>query len=166
MNPLPALQTGCITFGCLNNFCKVSASSLTTWIGLLQALPDARLLLHAHAGTQPPEDQKAPVLPAIQDLRGSTLGDQLRQGGVRLHGQGGAGHAAKSPGRHAHDCHRVPIDGGLAADHIGIAVESFLPEVIAQNKHGIAIEDFAFAAQEEPAADGCTPSASKRLPLT
>jgi predicted O-linked N-acetylglucosamine transferase (SPINDLY family) len=47
---LPALRAGHITFGCLNNFCKVSESALLAWIRLLQALPDTRLFLHARAG--------------------------------------------------------------------------------------------------------------------
>ena len=50
-NSLPALQTGHVTFGCLNNFNKATLPTLTTWIGLLQAMPEAKLLLHAHAGT-------------------------------------------------------------------------------------------------------------------
>jgi predicted O-linked N-acetylglucosamine transferase (SPINDLY family) len=48
---LPALDTGRITFGCLNNFCKVSGPTLATWSHLLQALPESRLLLHAQGGS-------------------------------------------------------------------------------------------------------------------
>ncbi len=44
---LPALQTGYSTFGCLNAFGKLTASTLGAWNLLLRALPDARLLLHA-----------------------------------------------------------------------------------------------------------------------
>src|SRR5205085_9962828 len=40
-----------VTFGCLNNFCKVSAATLTAWSRILQALPQARLLLHAPIGS-------------------------------------------------------------------------------------------------------------------
>jgi predicted O-linked N-acetylglucosamine transferase (SPINDLY family) len=50
VNPLPAFQTGRVTFGCLNNFCKVTAPTLATWGRLLQAQPEARLVLHAHPG--------------------------------------------------------------------------------------------------------------------
>ena len=50
VNALPALQTGHITFGCLNNFCKVTEPTLAAWIGLLHALPGATLLLHARSG--------------------------------------------------------------------------------------------------------------------
>jgi predicted O-linked N-acetylglucosamine transferase (SPINDLY family) len=51
VGPLPALQAGHVTFGCLNNFCKVTAPTLAAWGRLLQELPQARLLLHAHAGS-------------------------------------------------------------------------------------------------------------------
>jgi predicted O-linked N-acetylglucosamine transferase (SPINDLY family) len=51
VNPLPALQASHVTFGCLNNFCKVTAPTLAAWGRLLQELPQARLLLHTHAGS-------------------------------------------------------------------------------------------------------------------
>ena len=47
---LPMLSAGCITFGCLNNFCKISVSTIATWIAILQAVPRSRLLVHAHDG--------------------------------------------------------------------------------------------------------------------
>jgi protein O-GlcNAc transferase len=50
VTPLPAVDTGRITFGCLNNFCKVSAPALAAWSRLLQAVPEARLLLHSYPG--------------------------------------------------------------------------------------------------------------------
>jgi predicted O-linked N-acetylglucosamine transferase (SPINDLY family) len=48
---LPALAAGHVTFGCLNNFCKVTEPTLAAWSRLLQALPRSRLLLHTHAGS-------------------------------------------------------------------------------------------------------------------
>ncbi|HEX4794644.1 MAG TPA: tetratricopeptide repeat protein [Humisphaera sp.] len=39
-----------ITFGCLNNFCKISESVLACWTEILRTLPDSRLVLHAHPG--------------------------------------------------------------------------------------------------------------------
>jgi predicted O-linked N-acetylglucosamine transferase (SPINDLY family) len=50
VNSLPALEAGRVTFGCLNNFCKVTEPTLQAWGQLLRALPEARLLLHAQAG--------------------------------------------------------------------------------------------------------------------
>jgi predicted O-linked N-acetylglucosamine transferase (SPINDLY family) len=47
VNALPATTSGIITFGCLNNFCKVNDGCLTLWSRVLQAVPRSRLLLHA-----------------------------------------------------------------------------------------------------------------------
>jgi predicted O-linked N-acetylglucosamine transferase (SPINDLY family) len=47
----PALEKGFITFGCLNHFCKVNEPLLSLWARLLGAVPDSRLLLHAHEGS-------------------------------------------------------------------------------------------------------------------
>jgi predicted O-linked N-acetylglucosamine transferase (SPINDLY family) len=46
----PAARTGRMTFGCLNNFCKVTEPTLVAWSRLLQAIPRSRLLLHAQEG--------------------------------------------------------------------------------------------------------------------
>jgi protein O-GlcNAc transferase len=48
---LPAINTGGITFGCLNNFCKISPDALDVWTQLLQAMPKSRLILHALEGS-------------------------------------------------------------------------------------------------------------------
>jgi predicted O-linked N-acetylglucosamine transferase (SPINDLY family) len=48
--PPPALTAGQVTFGCLNNFCKVSPDALEVWAQLLRATPKSRLVLHAHPG--------------------------------------------------------------------------------------------------------------------
>jgi len=47
----PALSTGQVTFGCLNNFCKVSPEALDVWIQLLRATPKSQFILHAHEGS-------------------------------------------------------------------------------------------------------------------
>jgi predicted O-linked N-acetylglucosamine transferase (SPINDLY family) len=49
-NALPALEAGHISFGSLNNFCKVTAAVLVTWSRILLAVPGSCLLLHAHSG--------------------------------------------------------------------------------------------------------------------
>src|SRR5581483_3891892 len=51
VNPLPALATGYVTFGCLNNFAKVSHETLATWSKLLAQVPDSRLVLSAKEGS-------------------------------------------------------------------------------------------------------------------
>jgi predicted O-linked N-acetylglucosamine transferase (SPINDLY family) len=50
VSPLPACDRGHITFGCLNNFCKVNATTLRTWARLLRQLPQSRLILHVPEG--------------------------------------------------------------------------------------------------------------------
>jgi protein O-GlcNAc transferase len=50
-SPLPAARAGFITFGCLNNFFKITHATLQTWCSLLAAVPQSRLLLHAAAGS-------------------------------------------------------------------------------------------------------------------
>jgi predicted O-linked N-acetylglucosamine transferase (SPINDLY family) len=50
-SPLPALAQGHITFGSLNNFCKVSAPTLAAWGKLLRSVPNAQLLLHTREGS-------------------------------------------------------------------------------------------------------------------
>jgi protein O-GlcNAc transferase len=48
--PLPALTNGFLTFGCLNNFCKINPGVLDLWARVLNALPSSRLLMRAPAG--------------------------------------------------------------------------------------------------------------------
>jgi predicted O-linked N-acetylglucosamine transferase (SPINDLY family) len=51
ISPLPAAGAGFITFGCLNNFAKVTPAVVKTWSEILLAVPDSRLALHAIAGS-------------------------------------------------------------------------------------------------------------------
>jgi predicted O-linked N-acetylglucosamine transferase (SPINDLY family) len=50
--PLPAQTRGRLTFGCLNNPCKLTDATLRLWGDVMRALPDARLLLMAREGRQ------------------------------------------------------------------------------------------------------------------
>jgi predicted O-linked N-acetylglucosamine transferase (SPINDLY family) len=43
--PSPAAATGVVTFGCFNNFSKVTDTTLRTWSQILAAVPGSRLLL-------------------------------------------------------------------------------------------------------------------------
>jgi protein O-GlcNAc transferase len=45
VSPLPALSTGCVTFGSLNNFCKMHEGVLARWARLLGAVEGSRLLM-------------------------------------------------------------------------------------------------------------------------
>jgi protein O-GlcNAc transferase len=49
-NALPARETRAVTFGCLNNFCKVNDGCLALWARVLKAVPGSRLLLLAPPG--------------------------------------------------------------------------------------------------------------------
>jgi predicted O-linked N-acetylglucosamine transferase (SPINDLY family) len=45
VNALPAHEKGFVTFGCLNNFCKVNDGCLALWAEVLHTVPRARLVL-------------------------------------------------------------------------------------------------------------------------
>ena len=51
MSSLPAERNGFVTFGCLNQFAKVTPPVLKLWVKILQALPDARLVIQAQPGS-------------------------------------------------------------------------------------------------------------------
>ncbi|CAN5404496.1 tetratricopeptide repeat protein [soil metagenome] len=51
VEPTPAIAAGYVTFGCFNNFCKVSPEALATWAEILRRVPQARLALHAKPGS-------------------------------------------------------------------------------------------------------------------
>ncbi|MGA2441808.1 MAG: tetratricopeptide repeat protein [Tepidisphaeraceae bacterium] len=51
VNAPPCLEKGFVTFGCLNNFCKVNDTVLTLWARALQTLSNSRLLLLAPEGS-------------------------------------------------------------------------------------------------------------------
>lgn len=48
---LPALAKGHVTFGCLNNFCKVSEAVLRIWTGVMRAVEGSQLILLAPEGS-------------------------------------------------------------------------------------------------------------------
>lgn len=51
VNELPADKRGCVTIGCLNNFCKLNDAMLSLWASLLRAIPSSRLRLLAPEGS-------------------------------------------------------------------------------------------------------------------
>jgi protein O-GlcNAc transferase len=51
VNALPAISNGFITFGCLNNFNKVSDATLDLWARVMTAIENSRLLLLAPQGS-------------------------------------------------------------------------------------------------------------------
>jgi predicted O-linked N-acetylglucosamine transferase (SPINDLY family) len=50
VGPLPALANGYVTFGCLNNFCKVNEGVLKLWAQVMAGIADSRLLLLTEEG--------------------------------------------------------------------------------------------------------------------
>ena len=48
---LPAALAGHVTFGCLNNFSKISRPCFEIWLEILRSLPGSRLVLNAPEGT-------------------------------------------------------------------------------------------------------------------
>jgi predicted O-linked N-acetylglucosamine transferase (SPINDLY family) len=51
INEPPCLRNGYITFGCLNNFCKVNDAVIALWARVLAAVPDSQLLMMAPEGS-------------------------------------------------------------------------------------------------------------------
>jgi protein O-GlcNAc transferase len=50
VSALPAIERGYLTFGCLNNPCKLTHHTLQLWGGVMRAVPTARLVLMAPQG--------------------------------------------------------------------------------------------------------------------
>jgi protein O-GlcNAc transferase len=50
VNALPAIERGHVTFGCLNNPCKLTEQTLRLWARVMQAVPGSRLELLAPPG--------------------------------------------------------------------------------------------------------------------
>ncbi|WP_434661346.1 tetratricopeptide repeat protein [Paraburkholderia sp. A3BS-1L] len=87
---LPALSTpsaGHITFGCLNNPCKLTDATLALWSGVFAALPQARLILMAPPGSA--RERLATCLAAhgIGAARVRFVGFQLREDYLRTYHQ-------------------------------------------------------------------------------
>jgi predicted O-linked N-acetylglucosamine transferase (SPINDLY family) len=50
VSDLPAAKAGYITFGCLNNFCKINPGLIQLWGRVLRAVPNSRMLLLSPRG--------------------------------------------------------------------------------------------------------------------
>jgi predicted O-linked N-acetylglucosamine transferase (SPINDLY family) len=53
VNPLPRDTNGYVTYGCFNNFAKVSPTTLRLWAGVLAAVPDAKLIVKSKGLDEP-----------------------------------------------------------------------------------------------------------------
>jgi predicted O-linked N-acetylglucosamine transferase (SPINDLY family) len=51
VNALPALSAGHVTFGCFNNFMKVTTQTLELWADILTRAPRSCIIIHSHPGS-------------------------------------------------------------------------------------------------------------------
>lgn len=51
VNELPAATNGFITFGCLNNFCKITPATVVMWSEVMRSVPGSRLIVLAPHGS-------------------------------------------------------------------------------------------------------------------
>jgi protein O-GlcNAc transferase len=77
-NPLPAAAGGRITFGCLNNFCKVNAGTIALWARVLREVPRSQLLLLAPPGEARVRTANAFAAYGIERDRIEFVGHQAR----------------------------------------------------------------------------------------
>ena len=87
VGPLPALANGYITFGCFNNYCKVSDPTIEVWAQLLREMPTARLLMKSQglgnpqtAGRLRDRLVRAGVRAEQIELRGAGLSKEQHMG--------------------------------------------------------------------------------------
>ena len=82
INELPALSRARVTFGCLNNFCKVNDAVLKAWSAVLMACPDSRMVILAGAG-----DHRRQVLAAlgVDPTRVEFIGHRSRADYLKLY---------------------------------------------------------------------------------
>jgi len=75
VGPLPASTNGYITFGCLNNFCKVTQPTLALWAEILAAAANSRLiLLAAHGGHTTSLDSFWMGVPVVTRIGSTVVG--------------------------------------------------------------------------------------------
>jgi predicted O-linked N-acetylglucosamine transferase (SPINDLY family) len=65
VGPMPAGRSGQVTFGCLNNYSKISPSVLSTWCEILKRVPNSKLLVFSREGAH---RQRALDLVALEGI--------------------------------------------------------------------------------------------------
>jgi predicted O-linked N-acetylglucosamine transferase (SPINDLY family) len=91
VNALPAVGTGVVTFGSLNNFCKINDRVLETWARILGAVTDSRLAILGQKGSHRERVLRFFASRAIAPERIQWL-DFQPAGDGDLHAAGGATH--------------------------------------------------------------------------
>jgi protein O-GlcNAc transferase len=79
---LPASQNSHITFGCLNNFCKINPATLRLWGKVMRQVPNSRLIMLAPPGSH---RQEIPALLGIDPSRIDLLPTQPRDDYLRTY---------------------------------------------------------------------------------
>jgi predicted O-linked N-acetylglucosamine transferase (SPINDLY family) len=74
--PAPERRTGPPTFGCLNNFAKVTDITLELWMRLLRRVPEARLLVYARAEAHRNRVRRALREAGVDESRAAFVGHQ------------------------------------------------------------------------------------------
>jgi predicted O-linked N-acetylglucosamine transferase (SPINDLY family) len=74
--PATERRTGPPTFGCLNNFAKVTAVTLDLWTRLLERVPEARLLVYARTEAHRDRVRRALRAAGIEESRAAFVGLQ------------------------------------------------------------------------------------------
>jgi predicted O-linked N-acetylglucosamine transferase (SPINDLY family) len=85
VNRLPALTNDHITFGSLNNFCKINDPVLKLWARVLTATPGARLMLLAGAGSHRQDALRVLEEEGIAADRVTFVSPQLRSKYLKLY---------------------------------------------------------------------------------
>ena len=85
VNPLPALEKGYLTFGCLNNFCKVNPAVLTLWAQVMRAVERSRILILAPEGGHRQDTLALLAREGIQPERVDFIAMQPRRDYLKLY---------------------------------------------------------------------------------
>ena len=85
VNPLPAIEKGYLTFGCLNNFCKVNPAVLTLWAQVMKIVERSRILILAPEGDHRQDALAVLARDGIEPERVDFIGMQPRQQYLKLY---------------------------------------------------------------------------------
>ncbi|MGD0768693.1 MAG: tetratricopeptide repeat protein [Tepidisphaeraceae bacterium] len=85
VNSLPALETGFVTFGCLNTFCKVNDGVLALWAQVLLQVENSRLLLLVPHGSHRERTLERLSQEGIEPGRVEFIPRKSRQGYLQLY---------------------------------------------------------------------------------
>lgn len=85
VNDLPAKQSGTVTFGCLNNFCKINEPVLALWAQVLRRVKDSRLVILCPPGSQRQGTLKVLARHGVEATRVEFVEPLPRQGYLELY---------------------------------------------------------------------------------